>query len=55
MIVARMPVVSWLRAVAPAFPTLVSGVVERTFIARYSGGAAPASHRFPYPALAFQL
>ena len=34
-----------------AFPTEVSGC-ESDVAARYSGGAAPAFHRFPCPALA---
>ena len=32
-----------------AFPTEVSGVMNGRVFARYSGGAAPASHRFPSP------
>jgi hypothetical protein len=52
--VARTWVVSWLRAALLAFPTAhaVSGGDEQALIARYSGGAAPALHRFPCPALA---
>lgn len=32
-----------------AFPTEVSGTQNGRVFARYSGGAAPASHRFPSP------
>ena len=51
--VARTWVVSWLRAASLAFPT-ASGQwhLELAYVARYSGGAAPALHRFPCPALA---
>ena len=47
---ARTRVVSWLRAASTHLPDLlleVSGVTSLR-CARYSGGAAPASHRFPW-------
>src|SRR5690349_1018337 len=48
-------VVSWLRAAVLAFP--IGGTDQwlmstRYTATRYSGGAAPASHRFPCPASA---
>ena len=50
--VARAGVVSWLRVASPAFPTARSVAKWARALARYSGGAAPASHRFPWPLLA---
>jgi len=49
--VVRGEVVSWLRAASLTFPTVRSVVFEDAYVARYSGGAAPASHRFPWPQL----
>lgn len=47
-VVARAWVVSWLRVSSLAFPTaLVSGCVSDA-ATRYSGGAAPVFHRFPW-------
>ena len=38
-----------------AFPTEVSGAVSGAWCVRYSGGAAPASHRFPWLPSAVRL
>ena len=47
---ARLRVVSWLRAATLTFPADSPGqwCYERAFDTRYSGGAAPAFHRFPW-------
>src|SRR5687767_7803405 len=48
--VARAGVVSWLRDLRTRLPDpSVSGYRIRELRSRYSGGAAPASHRFPWP------
>ena len=51
----RAWVVSWLRAASLAFPVIADQWrSERSALtARYSGGAAPAFHRLPYPVLTF--
>ena len=49
-------VVSWLRAALLAFPIPQNQWhVSRRVDARYSGGAAPDSHRLPCPVLFLQL
>ncbi len=45
---ARTKVVSWLRAATLTFPAAWPVVLRVRVSARYSGGAAPASHRFPW-------
>ena len=47
--VARARVVSWLRDRRTRLPDLTSVAFESGRNSRYSGGAAPAFHRFPWP------
>src|SRR5688572_26460574 len=53
--VARTKVVSWLRTAVARLPDRSQWRMSGAYSVRYSGGAAPASHRFPWLPSAVQL